>query len=91
MNNHPLSRTDKTYAFDLYRFLILSVVTIVVALIGHQLLPEKTLQLIPYYIHESYVFLMGRAVAKLVQTGSPNRSLVFIVTYPRSAILVIVV
>ena len=61
MNDQPSHRTDKTYAYDLYRFLIVSTLSAIAALLGHQLLPEKTLQLLPYYIHDSYVFYDGQA------------------------------
>ena len=61
MNDQPSHRTDKTYSFGLYRFLIVSTLSAIAALLGHQLLPEKTLQLLPYYIHDSYVFYDGQA------------------------------
>ncbi|MFS1701414.1 GGDEF domain-containing protein [Alteromonas sp. AMM-1] len=60
MNDSKLHSPVRAAVSQLYQLLTLSTVVAVLALWGHQLLPEKTLPLVPYYVHESYVFHDGQ-------------------------------
>ncbi len=77
MNNRQPNDLKYTHSFDLYRLLILSTVAAVAALSAYQFLPKKTLQLLPYYVHNSHIFYDGQSGGSTIGNWVQQQALDF--------------